>query len=97
MEIPAQSLSHAKLPKPPSFPISFHSRSSLFASKTVPNIPNKNTILTQLHGVTIKPRKYNKTGVVFANSEAQNPPPDVSTDRWLLEPVGQRVLLFFIN
>ena len=41
MEIPAQSLSHAKLSKPPSFPTSFNSRASLFASNSVLNITKK--------------------------------------------------------
>ncbi|GMN47009.1 hypothetical protein TIFTF001_016185 [Ficus carica] len=96
MEISAQSLSHqAKLPKL-QIPSSFtNTRASLFMSKSsVPNLSHKKTtsVLTQFQGVKIiKARQLKRLGlggVVFANSEAQIPPADVSTDRWLLEPVG---------
>lgn len=88
MQIPAQSVSHSKFTQSPS-PSSFHFRASLFASTALPKTSNRTTIAKQLQCLKIRSTKPKKLGVVFAASEAQSPPSDVTTtDRWLLEPVG---------
>lgn len=96
MEISAQSLSPQAKPPKLQIPTSFtNTRASLFMSpSSVPILSHKKTtgVLTQFQGAKIiKARQLKRSGlggVVFANSEAQAPPADVSADRWLLEPVG---------
>lgn len=82
----------AKLPKPSPIPKFFHSRTSVFASKSnsvpiyTPN--NKTNFLSQnIQGLKLKPKNFENLRVVFSNSEAQTPSTNVA-DRWLLQPVG---------
>ncbi|GMY10264.1 zeaxanthin epoxidase, chloroplastic isoform X2 [Fagus crenata] len=92
MEITAQSLSYAKLPKastnfsapPPSLPF-FHSKASYLGFSSVPFQSSK-SFPTKLKGVGIKSRQQRNVGAINA-SKAESPPTDVA-ERWLLEPVG---------
>nr|XP_023921629.1 uncharacterized protein LOC112033082 isoform X1 [Quercus suber] len=91
MEVTAQSLSYAKLPKPsinfsspPSLPF-FHSKASYAGFNSV-TFQSSKSFLTQLKGVGIKTRQLKNVGAINA-SEAESPPTDVA-ERWLLEPVG---------
>ena len=91
MEVTAQSLSYAKLPKPsinfsspPSLPF-LHSKASYAGFSSV-TFQSSKSFLTQLKGVGIKTRQLKNVGAINA-SEVESPPTDV-TERWLLEPVG---------
>jgi hypothetical protein len=86
MEIAAHSLSHAKLPKPPTL----HSKASFLASSSLPFQSSSNSFFAQLQGVSIKVRQQRNPRAIHA-SQAQGPPTHVA-ERWLLEPVGQSAL-----
>ncbi|KAK9999144.1 hypothetical protein SO802_018747 [Lithocarpus litseifolius] len=91
MEVTAQSLSYAKLPKPsinfsspPSLPF-FHSKASYAGFSSV-TFQSSKSFLTEYKGVGIKTRQLRNVGAINA-SEAESPSTDVA-ERWLLEPVG---------
>lgn len=90
MEITAQSLFHAKLPKPPinfsSLPF-LHSKAYFLGSSSLPFQSSSKGFFAQLQGVSIKVRQQRNPGAIHV-SQAQSPPTDVA-EIWLLEPVGQ--------
>ncbi|TXG73421.1 hypothetical protein EZV62_002000 [Acer yangbiense] len=91
MEIISQSLSQAKLLSTPSTSI-FHSKSSLVVSSSIPfqHSSKSKTLLTQLQGLRIQPKKHTNLGPIHASEAAADitSTTDVSDTTWLLQPVG---------
>ncbi|KAK0605859.1 hypothetical protein LWI29_031471 [Acer saccharum] len=73
-------------------PSIFHSKSSLVVSSSIPfQHPSKSkTLLTQLQGLRIQPKRHTNLGPIHASEAAADitSTTDVSDTTWLLQPVG---------